>query len=82
MVYFQLFRYFSDPFDEALDFDEEFSLENIPKLAKNYNKKNLNLQFPEISIFILWISKVAKSKILKDIYKILLLLLKSFTECY
>lgn len=53
------------PEEEVAD---EFSLMDIKKLVQNYPRRNLNMEYPHFSIFLLWIGRICKSPVFKEFY--------------
>ena len=43
---------------------------DIPKLVKNMEKREVVLEFPEFTIYVLWLSRVCKSDAWKQIYEL------------
>ena len=56
------------PEEEA---EDEFSLMDIKKLIQNYPRRNLELERPHFSIFLLWIGRICKAPAFKEFYLIL-----------
>ena len=56
------------PEEEVAD---EFSLMDIRKLIQNYPKRNINIENPGFSIFLLWLGRICKSPAFKEFYLIL-----------
>jgi hypothetical protein len=50
------------PEEEVAD---EFSLMDIKKLIQNYPKREIKLEYPHFSIFLLWIGRICKSPAFK-----------------
>lgn len=44
---------------------------DIPKLFKNIQKRKIELKTPEVSIFLLWLSRICKSEAWKFFYQLI-----------
>ena len=61
--------------------EDEFSLMDIPKLVKNFRKKeNLKLSYPEFSIFILWVGRICKADTWRTLYELFACLICEFQD--
>lgn len=53
-------REFCDPIELYKMENEEFTLVNVPSVARNYKKKGIEATYPELTIFVLWLTKTCK----------------------
>lgn len=68
MVRLDLFRELRDPMEIERYDEDEFSLINVSNVVNNYPRKGLKLQYPEFSIFLLWLAKICKPLAWKEFY--------------
>lgn len=44
---------------------------NVPSVIRNYKKKGISLEYPELAIFVLWLTKTCKAAAWKEFYTVL-----------
>lgn len=62
---------FCDPIELHKFENEEFTLVNVPSVIRNYRRKGIELHYPELAIFVLWLTKTCKAGAWKELYAVL-----------